>query len=256
MEGDQLVAVDDVDVTEMSATEISVLITSRSSKRARTLTIVRTTEDEDEETRWERDDEDSFSPLNNMNRLLLDAAVALAEEGAGHGDLIVCALSQSMSALGTNMAPDASPVLVSPTRSVTSVRNAEDIVFDRQEMLYLEPSLEDVAGVHFDLLGEYEALDPAEDLNDSTEPLIEIVSIESKSSDAWIFPIGEIKGGARRQLGKMPSVIHVESHNSPFEQDELGNAGLVVTNKKTKKTKKRTTRSRKKRNFAKERVEL
>jgi hypothetical protein len=253
LEGDQLVAVDEVDVTDMSATEISALINSRSSKRTRTLTILRVTGEVDE-TSQGKDDEDALSPLNNMDRLLLDAAVALAEAGTGSDDLILCALSQSLSALTTNVAPDTLPTVVSPTRSVKSVRSAEDIVFDTQEMPYFEQAPKGVAELtHFD--SPHEELEPVAEMDERTEPLIEILSIDSKPCEAWIFPNDEIKG-TRRQVDKLPSVINIETRGSNFDQDDLGNAGHGVPRKKSEKKTKTKVKRSKKRKFAKERVEL
>jgi hypothetical protein len=267
LEGDQLIAIDDDDVRGMSATDVSALIANRSNNPTRKLTIVRIRAvPEEQEVGSEvsaapqaKDEEvDEFSPLCNQDRLLLDAALALTKEGNRDDELILCALSQSLSALSTSMAEDGADsrqAAVSPTRSVKSIGSTEDIVLCISELPYMDSPLEPLEG-----------LEPVQEGDEQSEALLEVLSTETSPLDGASNESKPQVGAAepnepmeedatyefsRKKLDKLPSFIHI-SLTEPSPDEIVNNDGVD----KDKERKRRRHKRKKKRKFPKERIEL
>jgi hypothetical protein len=258
------------------------LIASRNNNPTRKLTIVRIIpvpevheEEEIEESAAhpaEEEEPDEFSPLCNQDRLLLDAALALTKEGNGDDELILCALSQSLSALSTSMADDAPDGAsdsrhagASPTRSVKSIGSTEEIVLGVAELPFTDSPME--------------GLEPVQEGDERSEALLEVLSTETPPLEEASTKSTPMAGAvdtkstpmagaveptepkaeeeaadefSRKKLDKFPSFIHISlSEPSP---DEITNNRNSVD--KDKEKKRRKVKRRKKRKFPKERIEL
>lgn len=226
--GDRLLAVDDEDVCLWTAVDISRLLAGKSASLIRRLTLLR--EPQHLPGRCQgggaNGGDDAFAQLGNSDRLLLDAALLLTENGAGDDDLILCALSQSLAALGGVPTPSRAEGSQSPTTSPSRSSKSDDIVVIPPTATTIPPAT---------------VLSPTKD----DEPTLK----EGKDDGA---PVRHGRG-RRRDRNATAKTLPVEIKvATKQDQESASEKGTPTSSDQTQRRKRR----KKKRRFPKERLEV